>query len=62
MHGELSHRRAQETGRAGLIDRAVASQDEHAIKLTEARPREYALNPRPVYLRAARDAVERPGR
>ena len=42
-----------------LIDRAVASQDEHAIKFTEACLREYRLNPRPIYLRAARDAVGR---
>ncbi len=42
-----------------LIDRAVASQDEHAIKFTEACLREFKLNPRPVYLRAARDAVGR---
>lgn len=53
---------AAELSREDLIDRAVASGDEHAIKLTEACLREYALNPRPVYLRAARDAVERPAR
>jgi hypothetical protein len=37
-----------------LIDRAVRNGDEHAIKFTEACLREYALNPKPVYLRAAR--------
>ncbi len=42
-----------------LIDRAVATGDEHAIKFTEACLREHALNPKPVYLAAARDAVER---
>lgn len=42
-----------------LIDTAVRTGDEHAIKFTEACLREYALHPRPVYLQAARDAVER---
>ncbi len=51
----------KEIKRDDLIDRAVASQDEHAIKFTEACLREYALNPKPVYLPAARDAVERFG-
>jgi hypothetical protein len=45
-----------------LIDRAVASGDEHAIKFTEACLREHAVAPRPVYLAAAWDAVERLGR
>jgi hypothetical protein len=45
--------------RDDLIDRALATGDEHAIKFTEACFREYALNPKPVYLEAARDAVER---
>jgi hypothetical protein len=39
-----------------LIDRAVATGDEHAIKFTEACLREHALNPKPVYLAAARHA------
>jgi hypothetical protein len=39
-----------------LIDRAVATGDEHAIKFAEACLREHALNPRPVYLAAARHA------
>jgi len=42
-----------------LIDRAIATRDEHAIKFTEACRREHALNPKPVYLAAARDAVAR---
>ena len=42
-----------------LIDRAIATADEHAIKFTEACLREHAVNPRPVYLLAARRAVER---
>jgi hypothetical protein len=37
-----------------LIDRAVNNGDEHAIKFTEACLREYALNPKPAYLLAAR--------
>ena len=42
-----------------LIDRAIATGDEHAIKFTEACLREYARNPKPVYLHAARDGVAR---
>ncbi len=45
--------------RDDLIDRALATRDEHAIKFTEACLREHTLNPKPVYLQAARDAVER---
>jgi hypothetical protein len=44
-----------------LVDRAVATGDEHAIKFTEACLREHALDPKPVYLEAARDAVTRLG-
>ncbi|MGH9368905.1 MAG: hypothetical protein ACRD3M_14670 [Thermoanaerobaculia bacterium] len=44
-------------GREGLVDRAVATGDEHAIKFTEACLREHALNPQPVYLEAAFHAV-----
>ncbi len=40
-----------------LIERAVATGDEHAIKFTEACLREHPLNPRPVYLAAAEHAV-----
>jgi Questin oxidase-like len=47
---------------ATLIDRAVAAGGAHTIKFTEACLREYALNPRPVYLLAARDAADRVGR
>lgn len=39
-----------------LISQAVASGDEHAIKLTEAALRENALTPASVYLLAAADA------
>ncbi|MBM3675394.1 MAG: DUF4243 domain-containing protein [Actinobacteria bacterium] len=42
-----------------LADRAVASGDEHAIKLTEACLREHAIVPDPVYLLAAADVCER---
>ncbi|HSF32142.1 MAG TPA: questin oxidase family protein [Candidatus Tectomicrobia bacterium] len=45
-----------------LIDRAVAAGGAHTIKFTEACLREYALNPQPVYLAAARDAADRVGR
>ena len=44
-----------------IIDRAVAAGGAHSIKFTEACLREYALNPNPVYLIAARDATERMG-
>jgi len=50
-----------EIKRDDLIGRAVATQEEHAIKFTEACLREYAINPKQVYLWAARDAVERLG-
>ena len=52
---------AEKGGREDLVDRAVATGDEHAIKFTEACLREYALNPKPVYLAAARAAVARLG-
>jgi hypothetical protein len=42
-----------------LIDRAIATRDEHAIKFTEACLREHALNPKPVYLLAAERASAR---
>jgi len=44
-----------------LADRAVATNDEHAIKFTDACFREYALNPKPLYIRAAMDGVARLG-
>jgi len=42
-----------------VIDQAVATGDEHAIKFAEACLREYRLNPRPAYIAAAKDAAER---
>ena len=50
---------AKEIKRDNLIDRAAALQEEHAIKFTEACLRNYALNPRMIYLQAANDALER---
>ena len=47
--------------REELTERAIASGDEHSIKFTEACFREYALNPRPVYVLAAVDGVSRLG-
>jgi hypothetical protein len=44
-----------------LIDRAIAAGGAHTIKFTEACLREYAINPNPVYLAAARDVAERVG-
>jgi hypothetical protein len=40
-----------------LIALAVDTTDDHAIKFTEVCLREYALNPNPVYLAAARHAI-----
>ena len=47
--------------REELTDRAIATGDEHAIKFTDACFREYALNPKPVYILAAKDGVSRLG-
>ncbi|MGD9589100.1 MAG: questin oxidase family protein [Pyrinomonadaceae bacterium] len=44
---------------AGLIDRASTSNEEHAVKFTEACVSEFRLNPKPIYLLAAKDALER---
>ena len=44
-----------------LKDRAIAAGGAHSIKFTEACLREYAINPSPVYLVAARDVSERVG-
>jgi hypothetical protein len=41
-----------------LVDMAIANGDEHAIKMTEACVREHALAPSPVYLAAARRALD----
>jgi hypothetical protein len=41
-----------------LVDLAVKSGDEHAIKFAEVCLREHALNAQPIYLVAARDASE----
>jgi hypothetical protein len=42
-----------------IVDQAVATGDEHAIKFAEACLREYRLNPQPVYITAAADAAQR---
>ena len=42
-----------------MAARAVATRDEHAIKLVEACLREDAVRPRPVFLAVAQDAAER---
>ncbi|HKY44390.1 MAG TPA: questin oxidase family protein [Pyrinomonadaceae bacterium] len=49
----------QEIKRDDLIERAVATKEEHAIKFTEACLREYSHNANTIYLQAARDALER---
>jgi hypothetical protein len=48
--------------RDDLVDRAVFSGDEHAIKFTEACLREYALNPEPAFLAGPLDMSSRYGR
>jgi hypothetical protein len=45
-------------GKEELIERAVKNGNSHPIKFTEACLREYALNPKPVYLIAALHATE----
>ena len=42
-----------------IIDEALACPDEHAVKVTEACWREYALDPDPVYLVAAVSTIRR---
>jgi hypothetical protein len=42
-----------------IIERAIETDDPHALKFTEACVREYRLNPQPVYLAAAEDWVAR---
>ena len=49
----------QEIKKEDLVERAVATNDEHVIKLTEACLREYALNPKQIYLQAANDSLQR---
>jgi len=41
----------------GLIDRAIACGDEHAIKFTEVCIREYALDPNPAFIAAAEHCI-----
>ena len=50
-----------EVDREYLVDRAVVACGAHSIKFTEACLREYELNPSPVFLHAALDAVTRVG-
>lgn len=42
-----------------LIERAIANGDEHAIKMTEACLREFALKPDPAFIAAAENAIDR---
>ncbi len=50
MHGAV-------TDADGLVERAIATGDEHAIKLTEACLREPAAHPHPAFLAAAAHAI-----
>lgn len=58
---QISDRAASSTdlSRDDLIERAVTSNEEHSIKFTEACIREAKVNPNPIYLRAANEAVRR---
>ncbi|MEZ5345514.1 MAG: questin oxidase family protein [Pyrinomonadaceae bacterium] len=47
---------------AGMTDQAATSNEVHAIKYTEACIREYKLNPKPIYLKAAKIAIGKLGR
>lgn len=49
----------QPADRDDLIDRALATGDEHAFKFTEACLREHAVAPSPVFLAAALDVTKR---
>jgi len=49
----------KEINKEDLIARAVNSNEEHAIKFTESCLREYALNPKPIYLQAANEGLGR---
>ena len=49
------------TDRDHLIDHAVATNDEHAIKFTEAALRQFDQLQDPIFLLAAEDVVERLG-
>jgi hypothetical protein len=53
---------ASEEDEEALVDRAIATGDEHAIKFTEACLARHAQCPSPVFLAAARHAVEMLGR
>ena len=46
-------------GGEDLVDRAVATGDEHAFKFVETCLREYGIASRPAYLAAAREMIER---
>ena len=48
----------EDIDREDLIDRSIATKDEHAIKFTEACLRENIVRPDPVYLAAAAHAAE----
>ncbi len=59
--GRRDAREPLDHDRDDLIDSALHAAGPHTIKFTEACLREYAINPSPVYLAAARDAATRVG-
>lgn len=56
QEGRFAGCAAQEEAREDLIDRAVRTNDEHAMKFAEACLREHDLNPKPIYLAATSHA------
>ncbi len=54
--GKFAGCSAQDESHDELIDRAVNTRDEHAIKFAEACLREHQLNPKPIYLAATSHA------
>jgi Questin oxidase-like len=55
-HSDVKHE-LPDLSRDDLVDRAIRSDDEHAIKYIEACLSEYSLSPSPIYLRAADHAI-----
>jgi hypothetical protein len=50
---------ASKLGRAQLVEKALENGADHAIKFAEAMLKEHELNPDPIYLAAAEDAIHR---
>ena len=55
--GRIETDQVKVSDKDGLVERAIASGDEHAIKFTEACLREHGFNPDPAFLAAADHAI-----